>query len=142
MAFLLDVNLLVALLHLRHAHSRAAVRWFDEQQEQGSILVCRTVQSGALRILTHPAVMKEDVISAAEFWKGWDVFAADDRIAIPSEPEDFAKTWRQVTHAIPKGKQAETDAFLAAFAISGDWSVATFDRAFKRFRDLKLTVLT
>jgi predicted nucleic acid-binding protein len=35
-----------------------------------------------------------------------------------------------------------TDAWLAALGMSLDWEIATFDRGFKSFRELKLRLLT
>src|SRR5688500_13635584 len=89
MAFLCDVNVLVALLHARHTHSARAIAWLNRQGEPGSVLICRVAQMGALRVLTNPLWLKEDVMSATEFWKGWDVLQGDDRFAMVSEPEEL-----------------------------------------------------
>ncbi len=141
MAALVDINVLVALLHARHRHSAAAVRWLDGQRALGSLLICRIAQMGALRILTQPSVMKEEALSPAEFWRGWDLMMGDDRFLRAEEPNGFEAMWRGVTTAIRKGQCAETDAYFAAFARAGGWSVVTFDRGFRRFPGLRMEIL-
>ncbi len=141
MAALVDINVLVALLHARHRHSSAAVRWLDGQRAAGSILICCVVQMGVLRILTQPSVMKEETLAPAEFWRGWDLMMGDDRFLQAKEPDGFEAAWRGVTAAIRRGQWAETDAYLAVFARAGEWSVVTFDRGFRRFPGLRVEIL-
>lgn len=140
MGALLDVNVLVALLHARHRHSDRAVEWLDRQAPE-SVLICRTAQMGALRLLTQPAVMKEDVLSGEEFWWGWDSLMADERFTFVNEPEDFELIWRRATRMLPKGQSSETDAYFAAFAQSGGWTLVTFDRGFHRFPETQSEIL-
>ena len=49
-------------------------------------------------------------------------------------------TWRTLTTAVPKGKSAETDCYLAAFAITGGHSLVSFDRGLRRFARVDLTI--
>ncbi|NUN97307.1 MAG: PIN domain-containing protein [Candidatus Omnitrophica bacterium] len=140
MASVLDVNVLVALLHARHHHSGEAIQWL-ERQAAGSVLICRVAQMGALRLLTQVAMMKEDVLSAAEFWEGWEQIMADERFAFTDEPEGFERVWRELTRPLPKGRCVETDAYFAAFARSGGWTLVTFDRGFERFSRTRSLIL-
>jgi uncharacterized protein len=142
MAALVDVNVLIAVLHARHRHSEAAVRWANAQESEASILVCRLAQMGALRLLTQSALMKEDVLTAASFWKGWDRLMEDSRFSFAEEPEDFEATWREVTRQIPRGRCVETDAYFASLARAGGWRLATFDRGLARFKGVELEVLS
>ena len=80
--------------------------------------------------------MREDFLSPAQFWKGWEVIESDNRFELVNEPYGLDESWRKVTAALPSGERAETDAFLAAMALAGGWSVATFDRGFRRFKDV------
>lgn len=75
------MNVLVALMHGRHVHSPLAVRRLAARDEAAAVVVCRVAQMGALRILTHPSAMKEEVKSASEFWSGWQRLLEDDRFA-------------------------------------------------------------
>jgi toxin-antitoxin system PIN domain toxin len=138
MGALVDVNVLVALMHARHTHSARAVGWLAGQDEPGAVIVCRVSQMGALRILTHPSAMKDEVKSASEFWEGWQRLMRDDRFAQAGEPAGLEETWRAVTRSLPKKTPAETDSYLAAFAIAGEHSLVSFDRGLVRFRGLSL----
>lgn len=141
MASLIDVNVLIALLHARHTKSVQAVNWLERQDERESVLICRIVQMGALRILTNPKVMKKDAMSAGVFWRGWDTVLQDERFALVKEPESFETVWRELTGKLPAGTSAETDAYLAAFSLAGDWKLATFDQGFARFPNIAIELL-
>ena len=97
---------------------------------------------GTLRILTQRAAMKEDTLSAEEFWHGWDMMMGDDRFLRVEEPRGIETAWRGITAAIRKGQCAETDAYLAAFAQAGGWSLVTFDRGLRRFPGLHAEILS
>jgi len=140
MAFLADVNVLIALLHARHAASGRAIAWLDRQQESSSILLCRVAQMGVLRILTNPAWMKDEALPAAAIWEAWDVLLSDDRFARVEEPPRLEAQWRVLTQDFPAGRCAETDTYLAAFARAGGHRLLTFDRGFRRFEGLDVTM--
>jgi toxin-antitoxin system PIN domain toxin len=139
MAYLADVNFLVALLHARHAHSERAIGWLEGQPVPVTILLCRVVQMGVLRVLTNRAWMKEDAQSAAAVWRAWDLLLSDDRFVAIEEPQGFEAEWRRLTESLPPGRCAETDAYLAAFARAGGHRILTFDRDFRRFSDVEAT---
>lgn len=141
MASLVDVNVLLAILHERHAFSARALAWLDGKDSVGTVRICRVVQMGVLRLLTRPSIMKEDVLTPAEFWNGWTQLMGDDRFAMVDEPSGLEPVWRALTVALPDGQCAETDAYLAAFAQAGDYRVTTFDKGFKRYPDLDLELL-
>lgn len=112
MAALVDVNVLVALMHARHVHCAAAVRWLAGLEDRSAVAICRVSQMGALRILTDPSAMKDDVESAAEFWSGWDRLIDDERFALVGEPARLQDAWRTLSAALPKGTRAD---YLAKF---------------------------
>jgi toxin-antitoxin system PIN domain toxin len=141
MAYLADVNVLVALLHARHAASARVVAWLDRQEGPATILLCRVAQMGALRILTNPAWMKEDARSAADVWDAWDLLLTDDRFAPVTEPRRLETEWRALTRDLPAGRCAETDTYFAAFARAGSYQLVTLDRGFRQFRDLDPMIL-
>jgi uncharacterized protein len=141
MAALIDVNVLVALMHARHRHSSDAAEWLAAVDTERSVAICRVVHMGALRVLTNPAVMKDDVVSPPDFWRGWDRVMADDRFHSAPEPVDLEARWRSLTVAFTSGQTAETDAYLAAFAMAGGYRLTTFDRGFRRFDGLDAEIL-
>lgn len=142
MGALVDVNVLVALLHARHVHSTRAVAWLASQEESHAIAICRVAQMGALRIVTHPSVMKEEVKTAAEFWRGWAKLIGDDRFAQVDEPPELENAWRAITTSLRRGHVAGTDAYLAAFALAGQHRVVSFDRGMNRFAGVNTEILT
>ncbi len=140
--YLLDVNTLVALLYSEHAHAPAALAWLSRQDAPGSIGICRVVEMGALRLMTRSAVMGANVLGAAEFRRGWDIALGDDRLVRLAESDGLTARWRQICSAIPGGTVADTDAYLAAFAIAGDLTLVTFDQGFARFAGLRVETLS
>jgi hypothetical protein len=54
MAYLLDVNVLVALFDEAHIHHLAAHAWFEHSHDKGWI-TCPITENGFLRILSHPS---------------------------------------------------------------------------------------
>jgi uncharacterized protein len=141
MAYLIDVNVLLALMHERHQHAPAAAGWLQERDGAGIVRVCRVAQMGTLRLLTNEVVMGDDVLSGAMFWRGWDSMMEDDRFAVATEPAGFERAWRDLSAGIPKGRRIETDHYFAAFATSGNFTMATFDDGFRRFPKLKVEIL-
>lgn len=138
---LLDVNVLFALLHPGHLHSRIAQDWLDRQLEPSSILICRVVQMGALRLLTMPSVMREDVKSSREFWAGWEEVMRDERFEFVEEPLSFEVVWKSICVQLPRGSTGNTDTYLAAFTQSGGHTLVTFDSGFRRFQRLSVELL-
>jgi toxin-antitoxin system PIN domain toxin len=142
MAFLADVNVVVALLHARHAMAGRAVAWLARQEEDASILLCRVVPMGAVRILTNPGWLKSEVMPARKAWAAWDRMLSDGRFAVVEEPAGLEMEWRRLTSRFAAGRCAETDAYLAAMAVSGGYRLVTFDRGFQRFSGVEVDILT
>lgn len=140
MLWLADVNFLVALLDEKHKFSERAVRWLELQNSPQSVLLCRVAQMGALRVLTNAAWLKDEVFSAAEIWHALDFLLTDERFARVPEPTGLEATWRQLTYPVERGRSAETDSYLAAFALAGEYRMLTFDRGFLDFEGLEVEI--
>lgn len=124
MAFLLDVNLLVALAWPNHVHHRAALAWFLENYESGWS-TCPLTQSGFVRVSSNPAAVSETKspqeaarllrriveFPRHEFWH--------DDVSFASSP--ILKEIR------PAGYRQVTDAHLLALARHRDGRLATLD---------------
>jgi uncharacterized protein len=141
LAYLVDTNFLIALLHARHALSERAVAWLDAHEETSSVLLCRVAQMGALRVLTNPAWLREDVLPAAAVWVAWDLLLTDSRFSQVQEPARLEKEWRLLTRTFAAGHCAETDAYFAAFARAGGYRLLTFDKGFRAFAGLDAEIL-
>lgn len=125
MTYLLDVNVLIALIDPQHVASEAAHRWF-ETIGQESWATCPITENGTLRILGNPRYSTSTGTPAAiaeilrelrtlpghQFWQ--DELSMVDWVGIETSR---LLTWRQVT-----------DTYLLALASSRSGRLATFDR--------------
>jgi toxin-antitoxin system PIN domain toxin len=129
-AYLLDVNLLIALAwpeHRQHSQGRA---WFARSSAKGWA-TCPLVQAGFVRIVSNPAFSSRSVSvqqaiesltvslrdQAHQFWP--------DSISLPD-----------AVHLLKgrvKGHQQVTDAYLVALAIHHRGKLATLDRKIVEF---------
>jgi len=134
--FLLDVNVLVALLWPTHVHNRAAHRWFAKNRSAG-FRTCPITQAGLTRIICHPRYSR-DHVTAGEAQR-----ILSELLALPEHafwPDDLT-----LAEAIEKagpisGHQQITDAYLVALATMHGGLVATFDRSMLGLRGAKGTV--
>lgn len=127
-----DINVWVAAACQGHQHHSSASAWFASAND-GKIGFCRFTQIGFLRLLTHPSVMRDEVMTPAEAWRAFDQFAEDDRVTFYTEPdhEELQNTFRQLTTEKRFAHQQWPDAYLAAFARVGGLMLVTFDRGLK-----------
>lgn len=141
MPALCDVNVLLALATDRHAHHADAVRWLDIASA-GEAVVCRIVQTGLLRLLNNPAVMKADVLDAKACWALWRQLLKDERVRFTAtEPQGVDAAFERFTRGRAFTPRLWTDAYLAAYAHAGDLTMVTFDQGFRSFTGLACQVL-
>jgi toxin-antitoxin system PIN domain toxin len=136
-----DVNYLIALASDKHDHHEPAVAWLSDK-ESGEVIICRIAQLGFLRLLTNPAVMGEEVMTIQLSWRIWGGLLQDDRfIFMPHEPTGLDVAFSALTSKETFSRKLWTDAYLAAFAIAGNFSIVSFDRDFGRFSNLNCEIL-
>ena len=125
MTFLLDVNVLIALIDPTHVGHDAAHRWFDATGA-ASWATCPLTESGVLRIVSHPKypnsagspaavapiVARLRVLPGHVFWNDAYSLMAWDIVDTPR-----IATSAQVT-----------DTYLLALAVANNGQLATFDR--------------
>lgn len=125
MTFLLDVNVLIALIDPAHVGHDAAHRWF-EAEGKAAWATCPLTENGVIRIVGHPkypntpgstasvaAIVKRlRVLPGHAFWP-------DDISLVDADHVDSTQvlTSAQVT-----------DTYLLALAVAHDGQLATFDR--------------
>lgn len=116
MPALCDVNVLLALATDRHTSHAAAVRWLDSVPA-GEAVICRVAQTGLLRLLNNPAVMREDTLDTAACWGLWHRMLEDERIRFtPTEPPGLDAAFERFTTGRAFTPRLWTDAYLAAYA--------------------------
>lgn len=141
---LIDTNVWLAATLSGHQHHAPAARYLGDIDEVGSIWFCRSTQQSLLRLLTSERIMNayaDRPLTNEEAISVCDWLLADGRISIADEPLGLDARWRQLASRPTASPKLWMDAYLAAFAIENDWTLATFDRAFRQFPDLQLDLL-
>jgi toxin-antitoxin system PIN domain toxin len=123
---LLDVGVWLAAVWQRHMHHPAAADWFDNQTDD--LIFCRVTQVGLLRLLSNPAVMRDDAIARSEAWRIFDQLWADERVLWAEEPAELDAVLRAISARDDKSHKLWTDDYLAAFAQTSGATLATLDR--------------
>jgi hypothetical protein len=119
MTWLLDGNVLAALMIDTHIHHRAARRWLDSHDD--AFASCCISQGALLRV--HMTMAADHSAGAA--WKSLAAFEAHPRHVY----WDDGFGYRGVPHRHLQGPKQVTDAWLAQLARSHKGRVATFDAA-------------
>ena len=140
MTYLPDVNVWVALAVAEHVHQNAARQWLDSVIDD-DIAFCRVTQMGLLRLLTNPSAFGKDVLTASTAWKVFDLFAQDGRVVFAPEPAGLSSEWRAASENRAAGANFWTDAYLAAFAMTAEVAIVTFDRGFRDHRGVQVRLL-
>ncbi len=126
--FLPDVNVWLALASSRHIHSQVCSEWLNSLGSE-TVVFCRVSQMGLLRLLTNESAMGKDVLSSREAWHVYTAIVQDQRVSLLAEPFNLEPEWRKLMSQDKPVPKVWTDAYLAAFAISGGMQLVTLDRA-------------
>ncbi|MFL5243485.1 MAG: TA system VapC family ribonuclease toxin [Gemmataceae bacterium] len=141
---LADSNVWLALALSKHEFHLAARRWMSQLSAQQPALFCRLTQLSLLRLLTTAAVSAPYGIPALTNKAAWSIyegFRADGRIAWVEEPRTLESSWKKLASASKASPKLWMDAYLASFALSGNYQLVTTDGAFKQFKGLDVLVL-
>ncbi len=120
MTFLLDVNLLMALLWENHEHHQVARRWLRGVTE---FATCPVSQLGFARVSSHPLLGYS--MSPDQAFGVLRRFLADPRHRFV--PDDLSCADRVVRTDLMMGANQVTDHYLVALAQQHRLSLATFD---------------
>jgi toxin-antitoxin system PIN domain toxin len=96
---------------------------------------------GLLRLLTNHKVMGANVLTPADAWRVYASLRDDDRVQYAEEPPHLEDGWRAAVRHLGTGPNFWTDAYLAAFAEAGEYTIVTFDRGFLRHRGVSVRLL-
>ena len=141
MPALCDGNFLVALSHGGHQHHAKAKDWFDAGGADAGLVLCRVSQLGLLRLLTNPAIMKDEVCTTDWAWATHDRMMQDARFSYREEAPELQTKLREYTKGFPFSPKLWQDAYLAAFAVSIGLGLVTFDQGFDKFEGLRPEIL-
>ena len=112
------------------------------EDEQEDLAFCRVSQMAFLRLLTNPAIIREDALTRRRAWEVFDALIADPRIRMLAEPQGLEPLWVAFSKRDDRNHLLWTDDYLAAFAQASDAELVTFDKAIgKRYRSIRITCL-
>lgn len=109
----------------------------------GLLLPCDpAILSSAAHQCLGPGPYGNPPLTNREAWSAYEAFLADDRITFRAdEPVGVQPIWKQLAVRRTASPKLWMDAYLAAFALAGRYSMVTTDAAFLQFRGLDLLVL-
>ncbi len=120
--YLLDLNLIIALVNESHVHHSAALEWFNASVLEWAL--CAFTEAGLLRFLTQPKLRNVPMREAMAILA-----------SLKAEPGcrymPVSADWHQTTAPFAErlhGHNQITDAFLLGMAIREGFLLATFDR--------------
>ncbi|MFY9744202.1 MAG: type II toxin-antitoxin system VapC family toxin [Candidatus Sulfotelmatobacter sp.] len=128
-AYLLDVNVLIALAWPEHSQHAVARAWFSRRNPKGWA-TCPLVQAGFVRIVSNPNFSPRSV-SVQEAIEALRDSLADKAHNFWADSISFPDAVRMLDRPIT-GHQQITDAYLVALAIENRGKLATLDRGIAR----------
>ncbi|MGL4312405.1 MAG: TA system VapC family ribonuclease toxin [Sphingomonas sp.] len=125
MSYLLDVNVLIALIDRDHFYHDLAHQWFQREGRR-SWATCPITINGVLRIVGHPGY------PASPGSPGTTVRPLQRLLALPGHEawdDDISLLdERLIDHTLLLKPSQVTDSYLLALAVSRGGKLATFDR--------------
>ena len=123
--YLLDVNVLVALLWPAHEAHQAALKWFQRVGGK-SWATCSVTQAGFVRIVSNPA-FTSDALSPQQAMELLEVNAEHPGHRFWKDDAGFLTVSAPFAERMTGHRQV-TDAFLLGLALRHKGRVATLDR--------------
>ncbi len=122
--WLLDVNVLLALLDPVHPHHAPAHAWFVETRT--SWASCAITQNGALRIMSHPRYGNAVATTAIAAVLVGDLCSQPGHVYWPSGLSLLDSAL--IDHSRLLASEQVTDTYLLALAVQNGGKLATFDK--------------
>jgi uncharacterized protein len=133
-----DLNVWVALTYAKHVHYASAQKWFVSLPEDAHLCFCRFTQIGFLRLVTTAAVMGDEVLSQAEAWTQYDDWLREGGALYLEEPPTVEAAFRALARSRIASPKDWADSYIAAFAVTADIQLVTFDQALQQKSDQAL----
>jgi len=142
---LCDSNVWLALALSKHSHHIVARQWLATIEAPVSVLFCRATQQTFLRLLSNATVLAaygNPPLTNRQAWSAYETLLKDDRITFRGdEPAGLEPLWKELAVRGTASPKLWMDAYLAAFALAGQYRMVTTDAAFRQFLGLDLLVL-
>ena len=143
-AFLLDVNVWLALAFPAHPHHALGVAAYRRATPARPACFCRTTQQGFLRVATNPVFLRSSNITALtnrDAWAALSQLMASPSVAYCEEPAGVVAIWQRLGAMPSMSTKVWMDAYLAAFASAGGLEMVTLDQGFSQFAGVSVTIL-
>ena len=124
-AFLLDVNVLIALMWPAHEGHRLAQNWFSQNSSEGWA-TCPFTQAAFVRIISNPAFSR-DAVTPREAMKILEANMKHAAHQFWADEISFVEATRPFAQRL-MGHQQVTDAYLLGLAMHKKGKLATMDR--------------
>jgi toxin-antitoxin system PIN domain toxin len=131
-----DVNILLALVSDRSRQHAVTKAWWERLPLTESLCICRHVQTSLLRLLCTDAVMGAEAMTLPRAWSVYAQLLASGRFFFTLEPPRVDATWADLCRPFGRSPKVVMDAYLAAFAVAGEYRLVTLDKAFGQFKGL------
>ena len=138
---LVDINVWLALVIQSHTNHIAAMNWIRSSRKR-SCCFCRVTQMGFLRLVTNRKIYPLDAVPMNQAWQVYEKLLSDHRVIFVDEPMGIDITLRKLTMLTTYSTNVWTDAYLAAFALTADLEMITFDKGFAQFKSLRCMILS
>ena len=135
-----DVNVWLALSAEDHPHHGASRRYW-ESESASQVAFCRVTMLGLLRLATNTRVMDGRPFDAMGAWSLYRQYLAEPGVEFVGEPAEMDARFALLTELVDFPNSRWTDAYLAAFALSGGYRIVSFDSAFLHYPALDLQLL-
>lgn len=129
MAYLLDVNVLIALIDPVHVQHDTAHEWFAAHGQQ-AWATCPLTENGVLRIVGHPRYPNSPGTPAAVAQLMSGLCALPGHVFWPDDISLLDARKLDMDHLLSSGQV--TDSYLLALACAHGGQLATFDRRLVR----------
>lgn len=83
----------------------------------------------------------KNILTPADAWRVYVSLCDDDRVQYTEEPPHLEDGWREAARHLGAGPNFWTDAYLAAFAEAGEYTIVTLDRGLLRHRGVDVRLL-
>ena len=137
-----DVNVLLALVTERHAHHKRCEVWWKGRDPSTPLLICREVQLALFRLLASETVMGEDALTLPQAWSLYATLVKSGGFTRVLEPRGLDVEWERYCRPFKRSQKVVMDAYLAAFARAGGYTLVTLDKGFVLFDKLDVLLLT
>ena len=142
--FLFDTNVWIALTFNAHPGHQAARRVFSGASRDRPACFCRATQQSVLRLASTDTVTHKTYgvpMTNADALRTFEGFLSNPHVSFRVEPAKLESLWPKNAALKSASPKVWMDAYLAAFAIAGELTLATFDGDFKAYEKHGLDLL-